>query len=164
MPCHLPPGGRLKYNPTAVHPKICVILSEDLVREAKQVEVEPAGRAAPERRDPHMATMFVRTHPYGRPQVSPTGLKETLVSSSRRLLPSRRRTRACRATVSLRLGHASALTVHWTVIHYLGAASLPPGGRLIYTPMATDETCGFAQTISHSRTHPLHSFHVLTDR
>ena len=26
--------------------------------------------------------------------------------------------------VSLRLGHASALTVHWTVIHYLVAASL----------------------------------------
>ena len=31
------------------------------------------------------------------------------------------------ATFSLRLGHASALTVHWTVIHYLGAASLPKG-------------------------------------
>ena len=31
---------------------------------------------------------------------------------------------------SLRLGHNSALTVHWTVIHYRIAASLPPrGGR-----------------------------------
>ena len=31
---------------------------------------------------------------------------------------------------SLRLGHASALTVHRTVIHYLVAASLPRKGRL----------------------------------
>ena len=31
---------------------------------------------------------------------------------------------------SLRLGHASALTVHRTVIHYLVVASLPRKGRL----------------------------------
>ena len=37
---------------------------------------------------------------------------------------------ATRATVSLRLGHISALTVHRTVIHYRNAASLPSRGRL----------------------------------
>ena len=31
------------------------------------------------------------------------------------------------ATVSLRLGHAMALTTHCVVIHYHGAASLPIG-------------------------------------
>ena len=36
-----------------------------------------------------------------------------------------------RATVSLRLGHARALTPHRGVIHYPRAASLPLGGRLI---------------------------------
>ena len=31
------------------------------------------------------------------------------------------------APVSLWLGHATALTVHWPVIHYRSAASLPQG-------------------------------------
>ena len=35
-----------------------------------------------------------------------------------------------RSPVSLRLGHARALTPHRGVIHYPRAASLPPGGRL----------------------------------
>ena len=35
-----------------------------------------------------------------------------------------------RRQLSLRLGHSSGLTVHRTVIQYLGAASLPPGGSL----------------------------------
>ena len=34
------------------------------------------------------------------------------------------------ASVSLRFGHATALTVPRTVIHYRSAASLPPGGSL----------------------------------
>ena len=38
---------------------------------------------------------------------------------------------APRATVSLRLGHARALTPHRGVIHYPRAASLPLGGRLL---------------------------------
>ena len=38
------------------------------------------------------------------------------------------------ATVSLRLGHARALTPHRGVIHYPRAASLPPGGRLCCRP------------------------------
>ena len=33
--------------------------------------------------------------------------------------------------VSLRLGHATALTCHRQVIHYRGAASLPQGGELL---------------------------------
>ena len=44
------------------------------------------------------------------------------------LLPHRL---ASRATVSLRFGHAAALTVHRTVIHYRIAASLPLKGRLL---------------------------------
>ena len=35
-------------------------------------------------------------------------------------------------SVSLRFGHATALTVHRTVIHYRSAASLPRGGSLIF--------------------------------
>ena len=34
-------------------------------------------------------------------------------------------------SVSLRLGHATALTPHCGVIHYRVATSLPPGGSLI---------------------------------
>ena len=41
-----------------------------------------------------------------------------------------------RSPVSLRLGHASALTVHWTVIHYLGAASLPKGEGNLFLRIA----------------------------
>ena len=64
--------------------KVCVILSGDLVRETKQVGVEPAKRAAPERRDPLMAAnvwctviTFAVIVCSGRPQVSPTGLWES---------------------------------------------------------------------------------------
>ena len=35
--------------------------------------------------------------------------------------------------VSLRLGHATALTVHRTVIHYRSAASLPQGEAFLTT-------------------------------
>ena len=52
---------------------------------------------------------------------------------SRRLLPSRLR----RATVSLWLGHARALTPHCGVIHSPRAASLPLGGRLLVSPIIT---------------------------
>ena len=52
---------------------------------------------------------------------------------SRRLLPSRLR----RATVSLWLGHARALTPHCGVIHSPRAASLPLGGRLLVSPILT---------------------------
>ena len=52
---------------------------------------------------------------------------------SRGLLPSRLR----RATVSLRLGHARALTPHRGVIHYPRATSLPLGGRLFADPIIT---------------------------
>ena len=36
------------------------------------------------------------------------------------------------ATVSLRLGHSSALELHWSSIHSLAAASLPHRGRLLF--------------------------------
>ena len=38
----------------------------------------------------------------------------------------------CGPPVSLRLGHSSGLKVHRTFIQYLGAASLPHQGRLLY--------------------------------
>ena len=53
-------------------------------------------------------------------------------SKLRRLLPP-----LTRSPVSLRLGHARALTPHRGVIHYPRAASLPPGGRLISRRYAT---------------------------
>jgi len=52
-------------------------------------------------------------------------VKSNQILKSRRLLPP-----LTRSPVSLRLGHARALTPHRGVIHYPRAASLPPGGRL----------------------------------
>ena len=59
-------------------------------------------------------------------------IKHIKTSKLRGLLPP-----LTRSPVSLRLGHARALTPHRGVIHYPRAASLPLGGRLFVSPNVT---------------------------